>query len=444
MSSDLRKMNLTANPFEDFELFEETLDKETIEKHGLFFKDRKEITQQLLLGITTSSSYKVVLHGEVGVGKSSLLNKVLYDLREGGYFAVKYRVNEASAVDAKTFERELLRAFGEESPREALRSKGFLDRLKSIVQLETRGDLRQFSILAVLRSADQLTIREGKVEATGLSVTVGIPFLSAQVSDQEQMQVEVARVETLSHPVFERLLRNGVSLLKELGYKGVVIAIDEIDKLEEKLEGRILTIVKDTFYPTGLCHILLVMKTRNGRKPIHPDIFGYENVHPLPKAHVLEFLQELYKSKAINKNQPLSTLISPSLLNERYEENKGIIRLILKDLSACVIRAMVTGKNFIDRQVYQQTKATDALQDYLRALQPRETEYKILSYLLKKEETYARDEDLSKVIERGKSVQSQKLHALEARGILISKKRGKNRIFSIDPSLQARVKAIIT
>lgn len=435
---------MTANPFEDFELFEETLNKETIKKHELFFKDRKEITKQLLLGITTSSSYKAVLDGEAGVGKSSLLNKVLHDLREDGYFAVKYRVNDASAVNPKTFERELLRAFGEEIPREALRNKGFLDRLKSIVQMETRGDLRRHSILAVLYSSDQLTIREGKVEATGLSVTVGVPFLNATVSDQEQMQIEVARVETLSHPVFERLLRDGVSLLKELGYKGVVIAIDEIDKLEEKLEGRILTLVKDTFYPTGLCHILLVMMTRNGRTPIHPDIFRYVTVHPLPKPQVLEFLQELYKSKAIDTSQPISTLISATLLDERYDEKGGIIRPILTDLSACVIRAVVTGKNFIDRQVYEQTKTTDALEDYLRALEPTEPEYKILSYLLKKGETYARDEDLSKIIERGKSAQSQKLHVLEARGILISKKRGRNRVFKIDPSLQARVKARIT
>jgi GTPase SAR1 family protein len=440
----LRKMNLTANPFEDFELFEETLDKETMKEHGLLFKDRKEITQQLLLGITTSSSYKAVLNGEAGVGKSSLLNKVLHDLREEGYFAVKYRVNEASAANPKTFERELLRAFGEEIPREALRNKGFLARLKSIVQMETRGDLRQLSILAVLYSSDQLTIREGKMEATGLSVTVGVPFLNAAVSDQEQMQIEVARVETLSHPVFVRLLRDGVSLLKELDYKGVVIAIDEIDKLEEKLEERILTLVKDTFYPTGLCHILLVMMTRNGRKQIHPDIFRYLTVHPLPKPQVLEFLQELYKSKAIDKGQKLSTLISASLIDERYEEKRGIIRPILIDLSACMIRAMVTGKNFIDRKLYEKTKATDAIEDYLRALEPAETEYKILSYLLRKGETYARDEDLSKIIERGKSAQSQKLHALQARGILISKKRKRNRIFSIDPSLQARVKARVT
>jgi len=69
MMLDLSGLNLTANPFEDFELFEEPLGDETIKAHSLFFKNRVEVARQLLLGITTSTSYKVVLHGETGVWK---------------------------------------------------------------------------------------------------------------------------------------------------------------------------------------------------------------------------------------------------------------------------------------------------------------------------------------------------------------------------------------
>jgi hypothetical protein len=116
MIADLRKLNLTGNPFEDFELLEETLGKAALDRHALLFKDRKEITQLLLFGVASSASCKVVLHGEAGVGKSSLLNKVLRDLRQGGFFGIKYRVNVASAGDATLLERELLRTFGGERP----------------------------------------------------------------------------------------------------------------------------------------------------------------------------------------------------------------------------------------------------------------------------------------------------------------------------------------
>jgi hypothetical protein len=443
MIADLRKLNLTGNPFEDFELLDETLSRTKLDEHAQLFKDREKIAQLLLFGVTSSSSYKVVLHGEAGVGKSSLLNKVLHDLRQAGYFGIKYRVNVVSAEDVNLFERELLRTFGEEIVREARRSHGFLEHLRSIVQLEKRNDLRHFSVLALLYSCGQVTVREGKVDAKGLSATVGLPFLQAQVSEQEQNQIEVTTVGIPSHLTFEQLLRDGVSLLKELDYKGVVIAIDEIDKLEKKLEARIVTLVKDTFYPTGLCHVILVMKDQNERQPIHPDVFTYESVYPLPKRNVTEFLEELYKGKAFDRYKPLTSIIDQKLLNEICEENKGIIRRILKDLRACVLRALISGKTFIDRQVYEETKASDELQAYLLSLKPNEVEYKILLYLSERGETYARDKDLSKLTEREKSALSQRLHELETRGLLISKKRRKNRIFSIDPILHGRVKSVI-
>ena len=185
------------------------------------------------------------------------------------------------------------------------------------------------------------------------------------------------------------------------------------------------------------------MKTRNHRKPIHPDIFVYVPVHPLPKRHVLEFLEELYISKAIDKKKPLTSLVDRNLLDELYDNNKGIIRLILKELSACVIGALVAEKSFIDRRLYQQTKITDALQAYLAALRPQDVEYKILFYLLKKKETYARDDGLSKNTGLAKSSLSNKLRDIEERGILVSRKRGRQRIYSIDPSLRARVRSVV-
>jgi len=439
----LASLDLKGNPFEDFERFEETLDEETISRHKALFKDRVEIIQKLLLGITSSSSCKVVIHGELGVGKSSLLNRVLYDIREARYFAVKYKVSEASAENMQMFERELLKTFGEEITREALRSKRFRGFLESIIKAETKRDLKRLSLLAMLYSSGQITVKEGNVETAGLSASVGIPILRADVSGEEQKYIEVTRVETLSHMVFERLLRDGIGLLKELGYKGVVIAIDEIDKLEEKLESRILTLVKDTFYPTALCHLLLVMKTRDGRKMIHPDIFFYERTHPLAKRYVFEFLEELYRSKAIDEKKHLTSLIRKKLLDEIYEKNTGSIRPILKELSTCLITAVILGKTSIDEEIYKQTKVTDALHAYVKALRPGEPEYKILSYLLTNKETYSRDEQLSKHSGLAKSALSSKLRTLSARDILISRKKGKKLIFSIDPSIRATVESVI-
>jgi len=440
----LASLNLTGNPFEDFELFEETLDEETIETHKTWFKDRAEIAQKLFLGIASSSSYKVVLHGDLGAGKSSLLNRILYDARKGGYFATKYRMSSSSAENMEIFEKELLKAFGEEITREALRNKSFRDVLKSIVKSDTKRDLKQLSLIAMLYSSGQVTIKEGKVETTGLSATIGIPILKADVSGEEQEYIEISRVETLSHMVFARLLRDGIGLLKELGYKGVVIAIDEIDKLEEKFETRILTIVKDTFYPSALCHLLLVMRTRDGRKMIHPDIFFYEPVHPLAKRYIYEFLEELYSSKAIDKKKSLQSLMHRTILDKIYENSDGRIRPILKDLSSCIITAAMLGKTHIDDAIYKRTKVTDPLYAYVSALRPTDHEYRILSYLLQNESTYVRDPKLSRYCGLAKSALGSKLGDLSNRHLVISQKEGRKLVFSIDPAIKSIVKSIVT
>jgi len=79
------------------------------------------------------------------------------------------------------------------------------------------------------------------------------------------------------------------------------------------------------------------MKTRDGRKMIHPNIFFYERTHPLAKRYVFEFLQELYRSKAIDEKKHLTSLIQKKLFDEIYEKNNGSIRPILKELSTCLI-----------------------------------------------------------------------------------------------------------
>jgi len=206
----------------------------------------------------------------------------------------------------------------------------------------------------------------------------------------------------------------------------------------------ILTLVMDTFYPTALCHLLLVMKTRDGRKMIHPDIFFYEPIHPLAKRYVFESLEELYMLEAIDESKKLTSVIQKKLIDQIYEDNNGSVRSILKELSACVITAIMLGKTYIDDEAYRRTKATDALQAYVKALRPSEPEYKILSYLLRKRETYSRDEELSKYMGLTKSALSSKLRLLSARNILISRTEGKKLILSIDPSVRAMVESIIS
>ena len=114
---------------------------------------------------------------------------------------------------------------------EALRNPGMLTTLKKLLferKLPTeKKSLEEISFLAILYASDQITLTNGTIQTQGLSTTVGIPIIKAEVSEEEQEQILVARTETLSHTVFVNLLRRGFALLQKFGYRGVVIGLDE-------------------------------------------------------------------------------------------------------------------------------------------------------------------------------------------------------------------------
>src|SRR5487761_2309 len=438
----LSRFNLKENPFQVFELFEQGLDKQSLKRDEILFRDRKDIVEKIITGISASRSYKVALHGELGVGKSSLLNKILFILSENKYFTIKYRI-PIEVEDARSVEREFLRAFGLAIGAEALRNPGMLATLKKLLferKLPTeKKSLEEISFLAILYASDQITLTNGTIRTQGLSTTVGIPIIKAEVSEEEQEQILVARTETLSHTVFVNLLRRGFALLQKFGYRGVVIGLDELDKLESaQIEKTIMTLLKDVFYTNAsLAHVIVVLKQRNGSKSIHPDVFHYEPVLAPRQEDVLAFLSQMYAYSALDPKVSIYKFVDKKLLSEIYERNEGRIRFILEELSNLLLSALPNQEiRKLDSSIYKKITLNEAGLSYLKTLGSRDIEYKILTYLLQHRETYPRDEGLSKATGARKSALSRRLKDLHTRSILATKDRGKTKIYFIDPSLK--------
>jgi DNA-binding transcriptional ArsR family regulator len=439
----LSRFNLKENPFQVFELFEQGSDQKSLERDESLFRDRKEIVEKICNGISLSKSYRVVLHGDVGVGKSSLLNRILYILSNNKYFTIKYRVPE-EIKDAKSVEREFLRAFGLAISSEALHNSSMLATLKNLLarKLSANKSLEEISFLAILYASEQITLTNGAIQTQGLSTTVGIPIIKAEVSKEEQEQILVARTETLSHTVFVSLLKRGFALLRTLGYRGIVIGLDELDKLESaQLEKTMMTLFKDVFYTNAnLAHVIIVLKQRNGLKPVHPDIFHYEQIFAPRQGDVIAFLSQMYSNAAIDPGLPIYKFADKKLLSEVYEKNEGRLRFILEELSNLLLSTLPRQEiKKLDLTVYKEITLDEAEQSYLKILNPGDIEYKILKYLFQRGETYARDEDLSKATNVKKSALSGHLKALQERSILATKDKGKSKIYFIDPRLKHTV-----
>lgn len=437
----LSRFNLKENPFQVFELFEQGIDKNSLKRDEKLFRNRKEIVSKVCSGVALSRSYKVVLHGDLGVGKSSLLNKILHLLSEDNYFTIKYRV-PVDIEDAMGVEREFLRAFGLAISSEALRNPSTRATLKKMLferKSQTNKSLEEIAFLAILYASDQITLTNGSIQTQGFSTVVGIPILKAEVNKEEQDQILVARTETLSHTIFVNLLRRGFSLLQRIGYQGVVIGLDEVDKLENaQVEKTIMTLLKDVFYTNAsLAHLIVVLKRRNGLKPIHPDIFHYEPVIAPSQEEVLCFLAQMYAYAAIDPNASIYKFVDKELLSEIYEKHEGRIRFILEELSNLLLSALPNEEiKKIDLSIYQKTTSDEAKQLYLKMLKHSDIEYKILTYLLEHSETYSRDKGLSKATDMQKSTLSKHLNTLHERSILAIKDKGKTKTYFIDPSLK--------
>lgn len=445
----LSRFNLKENPFQVFELYEQGLDKQGLKRDETLFRDRKDIVDKIITGISASRSYKVALHGDIGVGKSSLLNKILFILSQNKYFTIKYRV-PVEVENARDVEREFLRAFGLAVGTEAIRNPGMFSTMKKLLferkLPKEKKSLEEISFLAILYASDQITLTNGTIQTQGLSTTIGIPIIKAEVSEEEQEQILVARTETLSHTVFVNLLRRGFALLQKFGYKGVVIGLDELDKLEgPQIEKTIMTLLKDVFYTNAsLAHVIVVLKQRNGLKPIHPDIFHYESVLAPRQEDVLAFLSQMYAFSALDPGGSIYKFVDKKLLSEIYEKNDGRIRFILEELSNLLLSSLSNEEiRKLDSTTYKKVTLDEAGQTFLKTLDPADIEYKILGYLVQHGETYPRDEDLSKATGARKSALSRHLKALHSRSVLAIRDKGKTKIYFIDPSLKHAVEKIV-
>ncbi len=226
--------------------------------------------------------------------------------------------------------------------------------------------------------------------------------------------------------------------MQTLGYRGVIVGLDEADKLENvQFEKTIMTLLKDVFYTNAnLAHLIIVLKRRNGLKPVHPDIFHYEQVLPPRQEDVLAFLCQMYANASIDPSISLYSFVDKNLLCEIYEQKEGRIRFILEELSNLLLSVLPNQeiKKF-DSAVYNKVSLEDAEQMYLKTLSPGDLDYKIIMYVFQNHETYARDEELCKATGTEKSALASHLKTLHERSILASKDRGRTKIYFIDPSL---------
>lgn len=436
LESALRHLNLKKNPFEVFELFSEGLSEEELKKHETIFQNRETISSLLLNAIRTRRSFKVVLHGMAGVGKSSILNLVLYILRrERRYLAFKLNINDDLIKNPNLLIKELLGHFGGTILDDALKAEGIMERLQAIVKRrKERRELRQIALLALLYSNERLSFESGSGGLIRAKLTIGIKPLEFEVTAEDADQVKIVAEQTrIPGTLLSEVLNGAFDLIQELGYEGAVIGIDDADKLtEEGLERALMSILKSLFYPQAKYHLIVVMAERDGRKKILSDIFTYEYVRPFLKDDFMKALEALYKSQAINLNKPLTEIFESSVLEIIYQRSEGKLRDAILDCGRCIDAACGLGKTQIDLNTYEISLASDEIQAYIKSLDRDDPHMKIIRFLYERGPTYTRNKALQTYVGVSAGRVSQIFNELNQRKIVSKTKMGRKVIYRLD------------
>ena len=130
---------------------------------------------------------------------------------------------------------------------------------QALLKRKARNQLEVVSTLSVLFSGDQVSFEETTTEKSGEMFRLGPQTLGFSISSEE---VRAARAlisySRIPQQDFRRLLVSAYSLVQEFGYKGMVLALDDADKLDDlQLEQTLLRLLKDAFYPEARYHLLV-------------------------------------------------------------------------------------------------------------------------------------------------------------------------------------------
>lgn len=406
------------------------------------------MVKSLMTAILGRRSFKTVLHGEPGVGKSSILNLVLYLPQEKyRYVAIKVDVNETLLQNPNLFIKELLNHLGRRLIDNALRTEGILGKLRAfITERAERTKLRRKALLALMYSSERLTLQEGRENRVTGSARLGVTPIDFELSVEDASELKVITEQTrIPGPLLSDILNGTVDLIGEIGLEGIIIGIDNADKLtDEKYEENLLSILKSIFYPRAKYHLLVVLAERNGRKKVMTDIFSYERVLPLSRRDFLKSLEALYKTQVIDERKPLRSIVSEEVLNLVYQKSAGRLRDAIVLLARCIDTACLMGKTIVDTETYESSSAADEITAYLRSLGKEDSRLKVLRYLLKNKSTYTRDQDLLDVTDLTPGRISQILYELRTRGIISeARKSGRRILYSLDISAEKPVRRFL-
>jgi len=324
---DYSVFKLSRNPFSIAPLFSDYNNKERCKMdEGLFVVTKEARDAVISFGL----GKRIMTWGKIGVGKTTLLNMLLYLARfRESCLPIRVIIKEDNVGRAV---QELLYTCCFELVNELKRRK-ITEPLKSARRwlLDKRYADRLYDFMCRLIGAYE----EERGEERKVSVAAGVSAVLETGMETEDVTIKSFKtyVENLPVKMIEEYLKEICKLVKELGYKGIVFALDEADHIPrvEKVLG-MFTVSREIFFASKNCTFIVAgspdIIAQDKKKEIVGIFDSIIEIKRLRESEIMEVFSKRLKSE--NEYLTLNNVFTPEAMKAIMNYSDGVLKTAIR------------------------------------------------------------------------------------------------------------------
>jgi len=430
---DYNAFKLSRNPFSIAPLFQDYLNVDKCREEEALFVITKEIENAMK---TFELGRRILIWGEIGVGKTSLLNMLLY------YANARRKCLPIRVILAESnIERcvqEMLYNFCFELI-EDLKRKTISKPLTAVKKwiLDRRFTDRLYDFMYRLAAT---AFEEEKTKETTKKIEGGVKVGAGLISGEVGTGGEVSTTQSFKSYVENlpaRVIKNHLEIISELvnglGYEGVVFAIDEADHIPDVEKViKALTVSREIFFTSEKYTFVLCGSPEMIRSDRKKEILGIFD----SDVHVKQ-LDDIVIKNAFSKRVAFASSGSNVTLSDVFDEKA--LSAILMSANGRLKFAFKIAQNALDEAAYNKKRKV-SVKDVESALSRMQasvevsleaSEQAVLDVLSKLGAMSASDSKLQKETELSRQSLDRILRSLYKKGLVTSTKKGRKVLYEV-------------
>lgn len=239
------------NPFSIYPLFSDPKNDEICTRDKGLFVRRPQADDAIK---AFGSGRRILIYGEVGSGKSSILNMLLYVARSRqNYLPVRVLISEQNVERAV---QEILYTVCMEIVRQVKQRKIShpIDSIKKwFIEKKKSDDFYEYMSRLIGGFEEETIVKKTSTGSVGGTIGTGAApggSLSGKAEREETTETRFkSRVESLPAKVVESYFQDMIEAVEKISYEGVAVGLDEADHIEDisKVVG-MLTVARGIFF----------------------------------------------------------------------------------------------------------------------------------------------------------------------------------------------------